>query len=191
MQRVTNVFFHWLPLGATIVALGMCIYIVDQQNLRQGLNDPQIQIAEDGKIALESGKSVADVVDHTQIFDAEKSLSLFVAVYDSNGNTIQSSATIGGELPKPPIGVFESAKKFGENRVTWQPNPSTRIALIIVPVNNGEFVASGRNMREVENRIKIIGNKISLGVEGLIAITFILDLIGDEYRRRVMANAKK
>src|SRR5690349_19998178 len=99
MARFYNIFFHWLPLGATILGLGLCVYIVDQQNLRQGLNDPQIQIVEDAQAALLSGKQPVEVVGRAPLFDMEKSLSPFVAVYDSNGTPLESSASVGNVPP--------------------------------------------------------------------------------------------
>ncbi len=186
MQRLLNVFFHWIPLGATIAILGICIYAVAQQNYRQGLNDPQIQMVEDAQTAINSGLSPVEVVGRAPLFDAEKSLAPFIVVYDSNYTPLESSASVGNTPPKPPSGVFEYAKAHGEDRVTWQPNPDTRIALVVRPTKNG-FVASGRNMREVEGRIRDIGNKIYLGIIVLLIFTFCLDLIGDIYRRRQMA----
>jgi hypothetical protein len=44
-----------------------------------------------------------------------------LAIYDKDGKPLVSSATIDGAFPKPPVGVFESAQKNGENRISWQP----------------------------------------------------------------------
>ena len=190
MKRLTSVFFHWLPLGATIVVLAMFIYIAVQQNYRQGLNDPQIQMVIDAQKALQSGKQPAEVVGRASLFDVEKSLSPFLAVYDKDGNPLESSASLGNVPPKPPLGVFEYAKAHGENRVSWQPNSNTRIALVVRPINieSGWFVASGRNMAEVERRISDIGDKIFLGTLALLLMTFVLDFIGDAYRKWQMKN---
>ncbi len=188
IKRLTHVFFHWLPIGATVVILCGFVYAAVQQNYHQSLNDPQIELAQDAQNALLSGKQPSEVVGRAPLFDIEKSLATFVAIYDESGNPLESSASLGKNPPKPPIGVFEYAKEFGEDRVTWQPNPTTRIALVVRPVSieSGWFVASGRNMREVEAReAALAGMTLTVLFVGLIVI-FLLDLLGDEYRRRMM-----
>ncbi len=153
-----KVFIQWLPIGITILILCGFINVAVQQMTRQMLNDPQIQMAEDAQNALLSGKAPTDIVPRGELFDVEKSLKPFIAVYDSAGIPLESSATVGNLPPKPPIGVFEYAQKTGKNWVTWQPNSTTRIALVVMPVGNssGYFVASGRNMRVVESHISTL-----------------------------------
>jgi hypothetical protein len=98
------------------------------------------------------------------IFDLGKSLRPFIAVYDNKGYILESNASVDGRPPQPPIGVFEHARTNAEHRVTWQPNSNTRIALVVerVPTESGMFVASGRNMQEVESRIDSMGKLILL-----------------------------
>ena len=178
-----------------IVIVGVCglIYATVQQNYRQSLNDPQIQMAEDGALALSKGKQPAEIVPRGELIDADKSLAPFIAVYDKNGTPLEASAMMGGLPPKPPVGVFNYAKLHGEDRVTWQPNPSTRIALVVRPVPNdsGWFVAAGRNMREGERRKADLSLKIAFGVAILLFVSFIFDAAGDWWRRRSMASGQK
>ncbi|MBN9387249.1 MAG: hypothetical protein J0I20_04285 [Chloroflexi bacterium] len=47
----------WLALVITVSFLSGLVYIIEQQNLRQAANDPQIQMAEDVASSLASGKS--------------------------------------------------------------------------------------------------------------------------------------
>jgi hypothetical protein len=56
-----------------------------------------------------------------------------------------------GNLPTVPKGVLDSAKQNGEDRVSWQPAASVRVAAVIVSYKDG-YVLAGRNMREVEQR---------------------------------------
>lgn len=189
------VFFHWLPLGIAIVVLGSGAYLGIQQQYRSLLNDPQIQMVEDAQAALMQGKVPAEVVGRGVSFDASKSLAPFLAIYDESGNPLESSAFIGiSPTPvRPPMGVFDVAKQQGENRVTWQPDANTRIALVVRPVaiESGWFVAAGRNMREVEarenNLIKIFG--IALGVA--LGGSLFLDVLGDRMRRKAMEKMNK
>ncbi len=155
-------FLQWLPVGAAVTLLLLAVYGTVQQNFRQSANDPQIQLAEDAALALGRGVAPSDVVPGGVPIDISQSLAPFVAVYDKNGSLLKSSGTIGTMTATPPVGVFADAhsnvgKDTGiphENRVTWQPTESTRIALVVVevPGESGMFASAGRNLREVEVR---------------------------------------
>ncbi len=186
-QRIIGILSHWLPLAAAVTGICLLIYFGVQQNYRQSLNDPQIQMAEDGVNALLAGKQPMEVVGHEEPFDASKSLKPFIAIYDESGNPLGSSAFIGDTPPRPPMGVFESAKQMGEDRVTWQPGADTRIALVVRPVaiESGWFVAAGRNMREVEAREEALTEGLGFGLLAILGATLILEILGDILRKRL------
>ncbi len=193
MKRFTGIFLHWLPLAAACIGICGLIYVAVQQNYRQSLNDPQIQLTQDMANGLLAGKQASEVVPQDYLFDLHKSLATFMGVYDANGTPIQTTAFINSAPPKPPFGVFQHAKQSGENRVTWQLDPSTRIALVVryVPGNPDYYVLAGRNMREVESRIDNLTAMLGLGLLIILVATFILDVYGDTMRRRMMAAEKK
>ena len=181
---MVRAFLKWIPLAIAITGLCGLIYATVQQNYRQSLNDPQVQMAEDGAMALASGASPAEIVPRGVLINADKSLTSFIAVYDSKGTPLEASATIGGQPPKPPQGIFNAARDnrgkdtsvANENRVSWQPSRDTRIALVVKYVpERQQFVAAGRNMREVEIREAQLSRMIELGwlvimVSSLIAL---------------------
>ena len=179
-------FFHWLPLAVAITGACFLIYLGVQQNYRQSLNDPQVQMAEDAVTMLLSGKQVTDVVGADVPFDAGKSLRPFIAVYDENGNLTLSSAIVNGVQPVPPRGIFDYARQYGENRVTWQPAPGTRIALVVrpAPIGLGSFVVAGRNMREVESRDTQFLHVIIFGWLVILFATFLCEIFGELLSRR-------
>jgi hypothetical protein len=47
MQRIQNILRAWLPIAVVTAAFCGLAYLTVQQSLRQGANDPQIQMAED------------------------------------------------------------------------------------------------------------------------------------------------
>ena len=108
-------------------------YLLVQQDLRQSANDPQIQMAEDGI----SPQTLPRV-------DISKSLAPFVIVFDQNGNPVSSSGTLNGAIPTIPAGIFQYVRNSGEDRFTWQPAPSVRIAAVVDKTNSG-FILAGRN----------------------------------------------
>ena len=140
----------WIVL--TIATLGICmlVYATVQQSLRQGANDPQIQLAEDVKSLLDNGKLATDFNGYDKT-DIGKSLSTFILIYDTEGKAVAGTGLLNNSLPTLPTGVLQSAKNLGEDRVTWQPESGVREALVVVPYSKG-YVAVGRSLREVEKR---------------------------------------
>jgi hypothetical protein len=150
MHRTKNILRLWLPLVAVISGLSALAFMAVQQTLRQGANDPQIQLAEDAAAALDAGQKPEAVLPPSQV-DLANSLAPFVTVYDRSGKAVVSSGLLDGQMPDYPVGALQAAKSSGENRVTWQPRPNVRIASVVVPYKDGYLVA-GRSLREVEER---------------------------------------
>jgi hypothetical protein len=150
--------FNALVLAGISTVLALALYSIPQQVLRQGLNDPQLQLAGDLAARLEQGVPPQEAVPTGQV-DMARSLSPFVIVYDDQGRPLASQAQLNGQTPAPPRGVFDNVRQHGEERVSWQPVLGTaggvRIAAVVQRVNGAHpgFVLAGRNMREVEARI--------------------------------------
>lgn len=151
-----RIILHYLPLAIVIVAGFGFSYLVIQQALRMGANDPQVQMAEDASVALAYSANVDQVVPSQKV-DIGRSLAPFLIVYDSTGKVMASSATLQGVTPVLPPGVLDYVRIHGEDRVTWQPAPGVRIAAVIAPVEtqamgSPAFVLAGRSLRESEAR---------------------------------------
>lgn len=162
MVLIIETFKKWLPFAALIFMVALLVYGTVQQNFRQGANDPQIQLAEDISRALFEG-AVPGSMMPAQNIDIGKSLAPFVIVYDKDLKPLAYSGTLDGNVPTPPEGVFENAKRWGENRRTWEPEHDIRIAAVIRPYqnqNSSGYVLAGRSLREVETR----ENKLSIQV---------------------------
>jgi hypothetical protein len=151
MMKILQMFTKYVVVFILVTAICGLVYVSVQQTIRQEAYDPQIQIAEDSAVALEKIETPSFGPDK---IDLANSLATFIGIYDKDGNPIESNASLDGELPKPPKGIFDAAKQTGQNRVTWEPKPGLRQALVVVPVKNGseQFVAVGRSLREVERR---------------------------------------
>ncbi len=162
--------YLWVLVSITIVC-GL-VYVLAQQTLRSQANDPQIQMAEDNAALLAAGGNVEEVNVGTQKIDISKSLSPFTMVLNADGGVLASNAFLDGSFPQIPQGVLEAAKAKGENRITWQPQGGTRIALVVsyIQADKGGFVAVGRNLREVEKREQSLLTIALLGW-GLLLVT--------------------
>ena len=171
-----SVILSWIPFVVVITGIMGMMYAVVQQNYRQSLNDPQIQMAEDAVNALDRGLLPTAIVPHGARIDVSRSLAPFIAVYDERTALLETSGVIGGSLPTPPQGVFELARTRGNNlpHNTWQPQPDVRIAAVLMhtPQNHG-FVLTGRNMRVVEDREHSLLQMTLLGWLVLLGISFI------------------
>lgn len=152
MRLVRHVLRHWLPLAVVTTAMCGLVYAAVQQALRQGANDPQIQMAEDAAEALRQG-AVAESLLPPHI-DVGKSLAPFVIVYDDTGQVVASSGLLHGKVPSLPAGVLEYTRRRGQDRVTWQPENGVRVAAVVARFQGATpgFVLAGRSLREVEKR---------------------------------------
>jgi hypothetical protein len=170
-------------MSAAVTVLCGLIYAETQQQLRQAANDPQIELAEDAASKLAGGVSAASLLPTTTV-DMATSVAPFVIVYDENDTVIASSATLDGTTPRLPVGVLSSARSTREDRVTWEPSPSVRIAAVVVPYPGG-VVLAGRSLRDVEIR-----ESDSLGIAAAgwlaaeVAITVAILGIEWSYERR-------
>lgn len=137
----------WLAAAAIIVMIFGTIYTAVQQSQRSDAKMPQIQIAEDTAQRLDHGIKLADL--DTQNIDISSSLDPFYIVYTKSGQPAAGTGYLGDAFPLPPFGVLQAANGKPYSSVTWQPNSSTRIAVVVVAANN-YYVLSGRSLAVVE-----------------------------------------
>ena len=179
--------FIWFVYGA-IVTTALCglVSMTVQQNYRQSLNDPQIQMAEDAAHALAAGEVPAGVVPRGPLIDLKNSLAPWIAVYDTNGAVLEASGQLNNAPPQPPKTLFNQSSWIGsksydtpagaETRVTWESPDGVRQALVLVHLPDGRFVAAGRNMSEVEARESDLSAVVFLAWIVTLGALFILSV---------------
>jgi hypothetical protein len=151
-MKKTNPATH---LAASMIVTVLCglIYVSVQQAHRSAANDPQLQIASDLKAAIENNRSITQYManDSTEL---SESLSVFKTIYNKNGDAIQSTGFLNGQLPGIPKGVFDFTNKNDKDVFTWQPQRGVRIAMVVKKINSPQigFVAVGRSLKEAEKR---------------------------------------
>jgi hypothetical protein len=167
-----QVLRRWIPIATVSTALGLLVYVTVQQTIRQGANDPQIQLANDAAAALARGTQPGAAP--VGLVDLRSSLAPFLVTYDESGRPAGGSGYLNGTLPTPPAGVLEFARMHGEHRVTWQPERSVRIAAVIVHVaaTGGGFVLAGRRLDEIEAR----EHYLLVACVSMVVITALLSL---------------
>lgn len=164
------------------------IYGSVQQTYRSNANDPQTQIIYDLKNRLQNGKAV--VFDDS--VDLEKSLAVFKELFDTNGNPLQSTGFLNGKLPQLPKGVFDFVKAHGEEWVTWQPQRNVRMAMGVIRVNAAPvaYLAIGRSLKEVEERVSKLTTMVALAWALCVAVVLINWLATYyQFRKKLETNA--
>lgn len=164
---------YWLLVAVIIIGFYFSMYAAVQQVMRQGADDPQIQMAEDTAAKLGAGQSTQDVIP-TEKVDIAKSIAPFMIIFDANGKPIASSAQLNGQIPTIPSGVFDTVRQNGEDRITWQPQDGVRSAVVVTQFKgtNTGFVLAGRSLREVEKREDSILQLLNIGWIGMLLVTF-------------------
>ncbi len=162
-KDLVRTFLVWIPFAVVISLVCTLVYTTGQQILRMAANDPQIQMAEDISDKKMSGLPIAIIVSPQKI-DLSKSLSPFVIVYTDDGQPIFSTASLNGQTPTLPSGVFQDAKNK-QLRFTWQPTPGVRTAAVINHFDgkNSGYVLVGRSLREVEIREDQLLQEVTIG----------------------------
>lgn len=148
-----HIFKDWLPLAFLATLLCALVYVSVQQSLRQSANDPQIQMAEDAAVGVGGGAQAQSLV-LTGTVNIGESLSPYFVFYNAAGIPTGGSGLLHGQFPSLPAGIFNYVRASGETRVTWQPEPGVRSAIVVMRIGGGQqgFVMAGRSLREVERR---------------------------------------
>jgi hypothetical protein len=160
-----------------ISVISLMVYTTVQQCYRMGANDPQIQISSNIRDRLSRGQPAGDLFNGDSL-DIARTQSTFGILFDSSGQAVESTGLLNGKMPHLPSGVFLFTKDHGEDRISWQPQPGVRIAMVILKVSAPKigFVGIGRSLRDVEERIQNLGWMvlicwlISMGVATVNAI---------------------
>ena len=176
MKTLIRVFIAWLPLATAVTGICFLVYATVQQNYRQSLNDPQIQMAEDavhkiGTYGAYDPSASPSVIPHEHI-DIATSLAPWIAVYRADFSPVASSGYLHDQMPQITNGVFVYASNHERNLVTWQPESGVRQAIVVEASLQG-FVVAGRNMREVERRIQDFSSHVFLAWLVLLVATFL------------------
>jgi hypothetical protein len=108
-------------------------------------------MAEDTAAKLSAGAAANAVVPSEQV-ELNGSLQPYIMVFDAQSRLVASSAQLNGQAPPFPPSVFDSARTRGQDRISWQPAPGVRSAVVVQPWRDG-FVVVGRSLRLAEERI--------------------------------------
>ncbi|MDQ6885470.1 MAG: hypothetical protein M3077_14735 [Candidatus Dormibacteraeota bacterium] len=157
---IARALFVFIPVMIAASIVMALVLAAVQQDLRMGANDPQIQMAEDFAARLDSGASPASVAPASPV-DLARSLAPFVIIFGRDRRPLASSASLDGQTPRPPAGVFDAVTKSRRSEITWAPRPEVREAAVIVAYGDG-YVLVGRSLRLVEQRADALAQVVIL-----------------------------
>ena len=165
-------------MAVVVTGLSWLIYAVAQQNIRYSADDPQIQIAEDTAAKLTGGQQAQNIMPSEKV-DIAKSLAPYIIVFDTTGKPVAASAQLDGQIPTIPPGVFDYVRQNGEDRITWQPQPGVRSAVVVTQFKgaNSGFVLAGRSLREAEKREDDLMQIFLIGWIGMLLVTSVATAI--------------
>ncbi|MCX5970466.1 MAG: hypothetical protein NTV14_03030 [Coprothermobacterota bacterium] len=169
-----EIWRQWVPIAVAVTLLCGIVYVVAQQSIRLEANQPQVQMAEDAAAALAGGEDPASLTG-TRPIDIARSLAAYLVVYDEKGQPLAWSGELDQAAPAVPQGVLTSARDRGQNRVTWQPRPGVRSAIVVVPYQGARsgFVLAGRSLREAEALSSTLLLLVGFGWLGSLVAVFI------------------
>lgn len=174
-----------IPLFVGVLGVAFLVYLTMQQMERQAMNDPQITMADTLGVALARNESdVASLIPARRVH-IQTELSPWVEIYDRDFNPILGNGYYLNALAKVPKGVLQQPGAGISNKVTWQPAPGVRQALVVYTIPRADgtvYVVSGRSMREGELRISQIGMLVALGT----VVIMIGVLAADILHRRIV-----
>ena len=169
-------FVAWLPLAVVITGICGLIYIVEQQHCRMAANSPQIGLAQQVAAAREQGQLITSFIDIP--FDIAGVQAPWIIVYDNNQLPVAASGLLNGKIPLIPQGVLDNSRDLDLNKVTWQPEPGVRQAIVVkyFTDNNGVpgYVVAGRSLTETEIQIEKLGLMVGLAYLALLVTTFVV-----------------
>jgi hypothetical protein len=151
-----KVLWSLLPMAIAITIIYFTMYVIVQQNYRMNANDPQIQMAQDQAVNLNSTEGTG--LSYGQKIDISTTLTTFNVVFDKNQKLL-TPITVKNETPSVPSGVFSYTAKHGEDRFTWSPGKGVRVAAVMEKFDHG-YILVGRSLKEVEKRISNMGDMV-------------------------------
>ena len=180
-----HTILSWLPQAIASTIILLVVYGAVQQNIRQSANSPQIQLAEDGGAILAQGIPPFELLGNSRV-DIVKSLSPFAIIYSASGTPMASSGYLKGSVPVIPSGVLEYARSHGEDRLTWQPAPDTRIAAVVSYYHGSStgYILVGRSLREAEALESSIVLMTGAALIILLVTTFLASLYAGMVREK-------
>jgi type II secretory pathway pseudopilin PulG len=175
----------WLAIiGVATLVLGAA-YAMAQQSTRLSADDLPLTTAQVAKQELQHGSDAKDVVP-TLKTDLKTDTSVFMIITDNTAHVLASSATLDGQTPLPPSGVFAFTNIHGTDHFTWEPSAGVRIATRVVSYGHGTnsgYIITGQSLQPFEDRISTYNWIALAALLASIAWSYLLILLPHAHTR--------
>ncbi len=145
----------WLPVAVVATVLAATSYVTTQQLTRSSVDDAPRAMAQRAADTLSRGGKPAGVTPGPPA-DLATDLGPFLMVFGPAGAVRASTARLDGAMPVVPPGVLAQARQHGIDRITWQPRPGVREAVIAMPWHSATtagVVVAGASLAPAEARV--------------------------------------
>ena len=145
----------WLPVAVVATVLTATSYVTTQQLTRSSVDDAPRAMAQRAADTLSRGGKPAGVTPGPPA-DLATDLGPFLMVFGPAGAVRASTARLDGAMPVVPPGVLAQARQHGIDRITWQPHPGVREAVIAMPWHSATtagVVVAGASLAPAEARV--------------------------------------
>jgi hypothetical protein len=173
----------WAALCTPLLFVGtfvlLIVYVNDQQNIRLGANEPQEWMAHDTAEKIASGVSPTRAVIGAPVVVMSEHAPYLIA-YDKAGSTTAATGIFEGKVSTLPIGVLQHTRDHGTHRLTWEPEPGIRHAIVIVPIQGGDlgYVLSGRSLSYAEQQEELLRERTIYGWLLTLVVSVLVSLVG-------------
>lgn len=168
-----------IPLLFVSTLILLIVYVNDQQTIRLAGNEPQEWMAHDTAEKIASGISPVRAVVGAPVLVMSE-YAPYVIAYDKEGSTTAATGVFDGKVSNLPPTILEYARDHGTHRLTWEPEPGIRHAIVIVPIQGGTlgYVLSGRSLFYAEQQETLLGQRTVFGWLGTLVVSILLSLFG-------------
>ncbi len=164
-----------LPIAVVATIILAISYVQDQQLLRLGANEPQEYVARDAALRVIAAGALP-TGGFASAIPIESDPAAYLVFFDATGKAVAGTGVVRGAPPVLPQGVLDVAKQKGVNRITWEPVPGVRQAIVVIPAGDG-YVMSGRSLAYAEQQVDMLGKRALIGWLGtmlaVVAVAFV------------------
>jgi hypothetical protein len=159
MRRIIG----WLTATIIITLIFGSVYVTLQQFGRHSANAAPAAAAAAQIQQMGSGPTAEPRLELTA------DSGIFVMVFGEDNKPAASTVILHGELPVIPAGVLETARTFGSDTVTWQPEPGLRMAVVARQAPGGVVVA-GQSLTPFEDSDRMSQLFLAAGWAGSMVV---------------------
>jgi hypothetical protein len=179
-------FRAWLAIVGSAVLIVGAAYGMAQQSTRLSADDLPLTTAQSARQELLAGSDAKDVIPNLKT-NLRSDQTVFMIITDDSQHVLASSASLDGQTPLPPKGVFVFTQQHGTDHFTWEPSTGVRLATRVLkysaPDSNKGFIITGQSLQPYEDRISTYNWIAGAAIIAVAAWSYLLVVLPRPHRR--------